>query len=92
MQSPAAWARVMEAQLLQTGLPLMGLPGLVVNTGMAGASPVAGMAGASPVAGTAGASPVGVQLIGARYREDLLLAAGAAIEAGGTAPMPAEPA
>ena len=32
--------------------------------------------------------PVGVQLIGARYREDLLLAAGAAIEAGGA---PIEP-
>ena len=71
MQGPAAWARVLEAQLLQTGLPLMGLPGLVVNTGMAGSS------------------PIGVQLIGARYREDLLLSAGAAIEAGGVAPMPA---
>lgn len=72
-EGPAAWARVLEAQLIQTGLPLMGLPGLVVSTGMVGTA------------------PVGVQLIGARYREDLLLAAGEAIEAGGTPPMPAEP-
>jgi amidase len=69
---PAAWKRVLEAQLIQTGLPLMSLPGLVVSTGMVGTV------------------PVGVQLIGARYREDLLLEAGQAIEAGGTPPMPAE--
>jgi len=74
MQGEAAWSRVLEAQLIQTGLPLMGLPGLVVSTGMAGSS------------------PVGVQLIGQRYREDLMLDAGAAIEAGGAPPMPAEPA
>lgn len=72
MKSPEALAQVLEAQLIQTGLPLMGLPGLVVSTGMAGTT------------------PVGVQLIGARYREDLMLEAGAAIEAGGTPPMPAE--
>jgi amidase len=71
-QGEAAWSRVLEAQLIQTGLPLMGLPGLVVSTGMAGSS------------------PVGIQLIGQRYREDLMLDAGAAIEAGGTPPMPAE--
>ena len=72
MQGPAAFARVLEAQITQTGLPLMGLPGLVVSTGMVGTA------------------PVGVQLISARYREDLLLAAGEAIEAGGAPPMPAE--
>ena len=66
------WARVLEAQVIQTGLPLMGLPGLVVSTGMVGTA------------------PVGVQLIGQRYREDLMLAAGEAIEAGGAPPMPAE--
>ena len=71
-QGDAAWARILEAQLIQTGLPLMGLPGLVVSTGMAGTV------------------PVGVQLIGQRYREDLMLDAGAAIEAGGVPPMPAE--
>ncbi|MGI4950703.1 MAG: amidase family protein [Janthinobacterium lividum] len=74
MQGEAAWSRVLEAQLIQTGLPLMGLPGLVVSTGMSGSS------------------PVGIQLIGQRYREDLMLDAGAAIEAGGAPPMPAEPA
>ncbi len=73
-QGPEAWARVLEAQLVQTGLPLMGLPGLTVSTGMVGTA------------------PVGVQLISARYREDLLLLAGEAIEAGGAPPMPAEPA
>jgi amidase len=72
MEGPETFARVLEAQLTQTGLPLMGLPGLVVSTGMVGTS------------------PVGVQLISARFREDLLLAAGEVIEAGGTPPMPAE--
>ena len=72
MKGGAEWARVMDAQLVQTGLPVLGLPGLVVSTGMVGTV------------------PVGVQLIGARYREDLMLAAGEAIEAGGVPPMPAE--
>jgi amidase len=71
-QGPETWARILDAQLIQTGLPLMSLPGLVVSTGMVGTS------------------PVGVQLIGARYREDLLLEAAQHIEAGGTPPMPAE--
>ena len=70
--SQESWARVLEAQLVQTGLPLMSLPGLVVSTGMVGTV------------------PVGVQMIGARYREDLLLEAASVIEAGGAPPMPAE--
>ena len=70
---PVAMAAVWEAQLTQTGLPLMSLPGLVVSTGMVGKS------------------PVGVQLISGRYREDLLLAAGEAIEAGGVPPSPIDP-
>ena len=41
--------------------------------------------------GMAGRSPVGVQLIASRYREDLLIAAGKAIEAGGTPPSPIDP-
>jgi amidase len=41
--------------------------------------------------GMAGTAPVGVQLIANRYREDLLLDAGAAIEAGGTPPSPIDP-
>ena len=77
LQGGDGWARVLEAQLPQTGLPLMGLPGLVVSTGM--------------VDTPAGPSPVGVQIIGARFREDLMLDAGEFIEGGGAPPMPAEP-
>ena len=73
MKGEAAGLAVLEAQLTQTGLPLLGLPGLVVSTGMVGTV------------------PVGVQLIGARFREDVLLEAGAVIESGGAPPMPAEP-
>lgn len=69
VQSPEAFERVAEAQLVQIGLPLMGLPALTVTTGS--------------VRGSAGESPVGVQLIAGRYREDLLLAAAATIEAAG---------
>jgi amidase len=39
----------------------------------------------------AGSVPVGVQLISQRYREDLLLEAGFAIEAGGAPPSPIDP-
>jgi amidase len=38
--SPEAFRRIMEAQLTQVGLPLMGLPGLVVTTGLVGRVPV----------------------------------------------------
>jgi amidase len=73
MQSVEAFQSVLEAQLTQTGLPAMSLPGLTVATGLAGRT------------------PVGVQLIAPRYREDLLIDAGRAIEAGGTPPAPIEP-
>ena len=73
MAGPAGMKRVWEAQLIQTGLPAMSLPGLVVSTGMTGTA------------------PVGVQLIAPRYREDLLLAAGEAIEAGGVPEAPIDP-
>lgn len=42
--------------------------------------------------GLVGRIPVGVQLVAARFREDLCLAAGEAIEAGGVPPMPVDPA
>ncbi len=83
VQSPAAFQRVIEAQLTQVGLPLMGLPGLTVSTGMAGTA-AAGTA-------AAGAAPVGVQLVAGRFREDVLLAAGAVIEAGGVPDSPIDP-
>ena len=74
MQGDAATRRTWEAQLTQTGLPLMGLPGLTVSTGMVGTA------------------PVGVQVVAGRYREDLCLLAGEAIEAGGVPPSPVDPA
>ncbi|MGB0506825.1 MAG: amidase family protein [Pikeienuella sp.] len=60
---PGAFPAVLEAQLTQVGLPLMGLPGLSVCTG------------------EAGGAPMGAQLIGGRYREDVLMDAAEAIEA-----------
>lgn len=74
VESPDAFRRVIEAQLTQVGLPLMGLPGLTVTTGLVGRV------------------PVGVQLLAGRYREDLLLEAGAAIEAAGVPATPVDPA
>jgi len=58
--------RVLEAQLTQVGLPLMGLPGMSVFTGFG--------------TGEAGHTPLGAQLISARYREDIMLDAAEAIE------------
>jgi amidase len=40
--------------------------------------------------GMSGDSPVGVQIVAGRFREDLCLAAGEAIEARGAPPMPAD--
>jgi amidase len=40
VRSPDAFRRIMTAQLTQVGLPLMGLPGLTVSTGMVGRTPV----------------------------------------------------
>lgn len=74
VESPEAFRRIMAAQLTQVGVPLMGLPGLAVSTGLVGTV------------------PVGVQLLAGRYREDLLLQAGAAIEAAGVPPAPVDPA
>ncbi|MDT5015854.1 MAG: amidase [Mycobacterium sp.] len=41
--------------------------------------------------GLLGTTPVGVQIVSARYREDLCLAAGEAIEAAGAPPSPVDP-
>ncbi len=40
VESPDAFQRIMEAQLTQIGLPLMGLPALAVNTGKIGNTPI----------------------------------------------------
>lgn len=74
VSSPDAFDNVIEAQLTQVGLPLMGLPGLAVATGI-----------------TDQHVPVGVQLIGGRYREDTMLAAGDVIEAANPMPGPVDP-
>lgn len=42
-----------------------------------------GLPGLAVAMGSAGDAPVGVQLLAARYREDILLDAGQAIEAAG---------
>ncbi|MET0971141.1 MAG: amidase, partial [Tardiphaga sp.] len=54
--------------------------------------PFMGLPALSVATGLVGRTPTGVQVVAGRYREDLCLAAGEAIEAGGTPPMPAEPA
>lgn len=74
VESPESFQRCFEAQIIQIGLPFMGLPGLTVTTG------------------SVGQTPVGVQVIGARYREDVMLAAGRIIEAAGTPPRVCDPA
>jgi amidase len=72
VSGPEAFAAVFEAQMIQVGLPALGLPGLCVSIGEPGA-------------------PMGVQLIAARFREDVLLDAGALIEAGSPPIRPVDP-
>ena len=54
--------------------------------------PLLGLPALSVCTGMHGSAPLGVQLVAARYREDICLAAGEAIEQGGIAPSPADPA
>lgn len=77
VSSEAGFARVLAAQMPQVGLPLTGLPGLAVTTGRVESD-------GAPV-------PVGVQLVAGRFREDVLLAAGEAIEARGAPIVPVTP-
>ena len=55
------------------------------------ALPTLGLPGLTVSTGLVGKSPVGVQIIAGRYREDLCLRAGEAIEARGTPPAPIDP-
>jgi amidase len=55
------------------------------------AIPFMGLPGLTVSTGLVGRVPVGVQIVSGRYREDLCLAAGEAIEAGGTPPAPIDP-
>jgi amidase len=56
------------------------------------AIPFMGLPGLTVTTGLVGRVPVGVQLVSGRYREDLCLAAGEAIEAGGTPSAAIDPA
>jgi amidase len=56
------------------------------------AIPFMGLPGLTVTTGLVGRIPVGVQLVAGRYREDLCLAAGEAIEAGGTPSAAIDPA
>lgn len=53
--------------------------------------PFMALPGLTVSTGMVGNVPVGVQLVAARFREDLCLAAGEAIEAGGVPPSPVDP-
>jgi amidase len=53
--------------------------------------PTLGLPGLAVATGQVGTAPVGVQLIAGRFREDILLAAGADIERAGPKPMVATP-
>jgi amidase len=56
------------------------------------AIPFIGLPGLTVSTGLVGRIPVGVQVVSGRFREDLCLLAGEAIEAGGTPPSPVDPA
>jgi amidase len=55
------------------------------------ALPVTGLPALTVATGFAGTAPMGVQLVGPRFREDILLDAGAALEADGHKPEPIDP-
>jgi amidase len=55
------------------------------------AIPFLGLPGLTVTTGLVGRVPVGVQVVAGRFREDLCLQAGEAIEAGGTPPTPVDP-
>ena len=55
------------------------------------AIPFMGLPGLTVSTGLVGRVPVGVQVVSTRYREDLCLLAGEAIEAGGTPLLPVDP-
>jgi len=65
VESVESFHRVVEAQMTQIALPLMGMPAISVSTG------------SDPH------SPMGVQLVAARFREDLLFDAAGEIESRG---------
>jgi amidase len=69
-----------------------GLPPHHRRAAHAGRPAADGLPGLTVTTGLVGTVPVGVQLLAGRYREDLLMQAGAVIEAAGTPPAPVDPA
>jgi amidase len=63
VESAQSFQRVLEAQMTQIALPLMGMPAISVATA------------------SDAAAPMGVQLVAARFREDVLFTAASDIEA-----------
>ena len=55
------------------------------------ALPLTGLPALTVSTSLVGRTPVGVQIVAGRFREDLCLAAGEAIEARGVPPMPMDP-
>jgi amidase len=53
--------------------------------------PALGLPALSVFTGFSGTTPLGVQLIGARFREDILIAAGTDIEKSGQSPLCVDP-
>ncbi len=76
LQGAEAYARVWAAQMTMIALPFVGLPGLTVTTALLGEKRD---------------TPVGVQIVAARFREDLCFTAGEAIEARGAPIEVADP-
>ena len=62
IESTESFQRIIEAQMLQIGLPFIGIPAITVTTGQVNDA------------------PIGVQLVGPRFREDVLFDAARAIE------------
>jgi amidase len=73
LESPERTRRVWQESATLMAVPVLGLPGMAVPTGIA-----EGL-------------PVGVQIVGPRFREDLLLAAAEAIEARSPRITPIDP-
>ena len=81
VKSESDFDRVFDAQLIQIGLPLMGIPGLHVTTGHVIDGETTQSARQAPnISSGSKISPTGVQLVGQRYREDSLLAVARLLE------------
>jgi len=81
VKSEADFDHVFDAQLIQIGLPLMGIPGLHVTTGHVINGEFSQKAGTPTSGGDSSAIfPAGVQLVGQRFREDSLLAVARLLE------------